>query len=188
MDLLTPKYLTKKMAQEAVKLAVNTVLGTLPVKRQHCHVVVLVPALTVSKVMPYPKNYGLEYELLHEESFKDGTDWAHDYEEIAQCKAIQLIHARNLGGSQLATPVHLLYPGDTPFWGGDVIEDIVVTCSGVQPHFDKLISRIAASTMIAMAKEAWENSKDKELDRDFLLEGEEPDVPKIEAGPWPFSD
>lgn len=45
-------------------------------------------------------------------------------------QAIQIAEGRNSGGSNLETPVHLLYSGDTPYWGGDVIEGIVVTCSG----------------------------------------------------------
>jgi len=53
-------------------------------------------------------------------------------DKIARFKSFQIANETNLSGSQLETPAHLLYLEDTPFWGGDEMEGIVVAYSGIQ--------------------------------------------------------
>ena len=63
---------------------------------------------------------------------------------------------------------HLLFLGDTPYWGGVKREGIVVACSGVQPHFDRMIAGMVADGLIAMAYELWMTSEDKQEGASFL--------------------
>jgi hypothetical protein len=143
-----------------------------------CHIVVLVPAMKDDRANDYPSwpNYPLQAQLLYEESRHKicnimagpGTDnaWPHKFDDIARCKALQLWHDRNDDRTDIKP--HLLFPGDTPFWGGVKRDGIVVTVSGFQPHFDKMISGMIADMCIAMAYDDWLESKDRKTDVDFL--------------------
>ena len=63
---------------------------------------------------------------------------------------------------------HLLFTGETPYWGGVKRRGIVVTCSGVQPWFDKMVSGMIADAMVALAYDAWMNSQIINGQVDFL--------------------
>jgi hypothetical protein len=127
------------------------------IKRQTFHVVILVPKMLVG-VGNYP-DYPILPHLLAEQSWGDKKEWSYDYAEIAQCKALQLWHGRNDGGTDIKP--HLLFSNDTPFWGGVKRDGIVVACSGVQPYFDRMIAGMTADVCIAYAYHAWMLSKDK---------------------------
>ena len=170
--LRTPKYLTKKIAQQAVEVAVYAVLRTAPlmhkVKRYHCHIVILVPGMEDAREADYPDwpNYPLQPVSLYERSIGDMGAWEHQYDNIARCKALQLWTDRN---DDRTSPIpHLLFSGDTPDWGGVKRRGMVVTCSGVQPWFDKLISGIVADTIVALAHDAYENDPEVKQGVDFL--------------------
>lgn len=166
MKVITPKYITKEIAATAVATAVRSVLGSGLTKRQDIHVVVMVPAMKDDRpdYTDYP-DYSIYAEVIHEESFGNVGKWEHPYNDIARCKALQLWQGRNDG--RAGNIPHLLFPGDTPFWGGVYREDIVVACSGVQPYFDRLISGITADWIIALAQHAYENDKER-IGKDFL--------------------
>lgn len=168
--LLTPKYLTEEVAKRAVAVAYHAVADNespirLDVKGPHCHVVVLVPAMEDARADDFPSypNYPLRPVVIYEQSFGHTEEWEHEYNNIARCKALQLWTDRN--DNQAGVTPHLLFPSDTPFWGGVKREGIVVACSGVQPWFDKLISGIVADTIIALVHDAYERDEE---DSDFL--------------------
>jgi hypothetical protein len=171
--LLTPKYLTKEITKQAVALALNAVVNEGAflrphLKRHHCHVVVLVPGMEDAREADYPDwpDYPLKPVALYEQSVGDPAQWEHRYDNIARCKALQLWTDRN---DDRTSPIpHLLFSGDTPYWGGVKRRGIVVTCSGVQPWFDKLISGIVADTIVALAHHAYENDEETKKDVDFL--------------------
>ncbi len=172
MKLLTPKYMTRATAEMAVNIAINaTMTGGSQLrhilKRHHCHIVVLVPAMEDARKDNYPAwpNYPVQAHVLYERSIGQG-DWEHPYAEIARCKALQLWTNRN--DDRTAPIPHLLFPGDTPYWGGVNRRGIVVTCSGVQPWFDKLISGIVADTIVALAHDAFVNDTEIKEGVDFL--------------------
>ena len=172
-NLITPKFLTKIMAAEAINTALHTVWRVIPPsllkpKRQECHVVILVPGMKDERASDYPSwpDYGLHPVLLHEQSAGDPEDFEYPFDKIARCKALQLWHDRNDDRTTIIP--HLLFPNDTPFWGGVKRRGIVVTCSGVQPWIDKLISGMVADMLVAMAHDAWERSEDKQKDSSFL--------------------
>lgn len=172
-QLITPKYLTKEVAQQAVSVALHSVIDDgAPLhsylKRHHCHVVVLVPAMEDARQADYPDwpNYPLQPVLIYEQSGGDKGVWEHEYDNIARCKALQLWTDRN--DDRTDAKPHLLFPGDTPYWGGVKRHGIVVCCSGVQPWFNKLISGISADTIVALSYDAYKNDPELAQGADFL--------------------
>lgn len=180
-----PKFLTKEMAEVAVLVAIQTILYPpevdqegfghkqlkkyLKPKRDQCHIIVLVPGMTDHVAEDYPNwpDYSLKPVLLFEHSFFGGTgEHEGPFEEIARCKALQRWTDRNDGRTDIIP--HLLYQGDTPYWGSVKRDEIVVACSGVQPYIDRLISSMVADLLIAMAYEAWKVSTDRKEEVDFL--------------------
>lgn len=183
---LMPKFLTQEMARKAIEhvWAVIVCGGTyhafIP-KRRACHIVVIAPEMEVpndGEPETYP-NYPLKPVILHEQSFgvvdPDSNDydqadpemrWTANYADIARCKAFKLWNNQNDGRTDILP--HLMYSGDSPFWGGVKREGIVVACSGVEPWFDRMISGIVADMLIAGSYHAWMSSKDKKEDLDNL--------------------
>jgi hypothetical protein len=173
--LLTPKYLTKEIAEKAIATAFHATmhdrspLNSCLVQFNHCHVVILAPAMEDDHAISYPNwpDYPLCPVVLCEQSAGDKDDWKHEYDAVARSKALQLWTDRN--ADQAGVNPHLLFLGDTPYWGGVKRNGIVVACSGVQQWFDRLISSIVADTLVALAYDAFENDKEKQQGHDFLV-------------------
>ena len=170
MAILTPKYLTTELAKTASLIGHQAVFGRgmdsrvyLPVKRFAYHLVILVPAMEITD--PLWPEHVIRPHCLFEQSCRD-AEWTGPYDKIARDKALQLWTDRADGGAHV-TP-HLLFPGDTPFWGGVKREGIVVACSGVQPEFDRLMASITADTLIALALHAWKNDESEREGKNFL--------------------
>lgn len=166
--LCTPKFLTLEIARLAVQSALEAVFDgyaahTLQPKHRQLHVVVLVPGMKEDRP-DYPKwpNYQIQPVVLHECTLGNVADFPYPFDDIARWKAFQLWPDRNDDRTEIIP--HLLFPGDTPFWGGVKRQGIVVACSGIQPWEDKLISSVSADFMIALAYNAWMMSADKSDD------------------------
>lgn len=177
--ILTPKFLTKQVAAIAVEQVLSiTVLSRAPIaeylnltelfKRHVCHIVILVPSMVDDRESDYPEwpDYDVIPHLLYEHSIGDKSGWEYPFDNIARCKALQLWHGRN--DDRTDCMPHLLFPGDTPFWGGVKRHGIVVTCSGVQPWFDKMTSGMIADMCIGLAYNQWMTGFDRNDDRNFL--------------------
>lgn len=173
-NLLTPKYLTKEIAQEAVALVLRAVMDEASpfrtrLKRHQCHIVVLVPAMLDHRAADYPDwpNYPLQPVSLYEHGVGDPSTWQDcRFDNIARCKALQLWTDRN--DDRAGVIPHLLFSGDTVYWGGVKRRGIVVTCSGVQPWFDKMIAGMVADVIVALAHDAYENDEERKKGVDFL--------------------
>lgn len=174
VKLITPKYLSVTNAALAVEEACAVAMRVMPGKleRRHCHIVVLVPGMEDASKTGYHNypNYPIQPVCLYETSFGEPEAWDRPYDRIAQCKALQLWTRRHDG--RTGSVPHFLFPGDTPFWGGVRREEgdmyVVVACSGVQSHFDKMISGIAADIFMALAYDAYENDEERKSGADFL--------------------
>jgi hypothetical protein len=175
MALITPKYLTKKLAESAAAVAFRAVFGwndaldlqsEIPFRQAAGHLVILVPAMEDAREADYPNwpNYSLQPYCLYEVS-ENKDIWTGKYDEIARCKALQRWTDRADGGATV-TP-HLLFSGDTPYWGSVKREGIVAAFSGIQPEFDRLTAQIAVDTLIALALHAFKNDTSLE-GLDFL--------------------
>ena len=160
--MLTPKFLTEVQAATAVQNVLVIIERMKDVlSRQMCHFAVIVPSMKDDRAIDYPDypNYPIVPQVLYEYSLGDKKKWSRDYDNIAKCKGLQLWHGRN--DDRTDCMPHLLFPGDTPFWGGVKRHGIVVMCSGFQPHFDKMFSGMIADQCIALAYDAWMNSPEK---------------------------
>ncbi|TSD02118.1 MAG: hypothetical protein Athens071425_137 [Parcubacteria group bacterium Athens0714_25] len=173
MKLITPKYLTEEDARKAVEAVLGAVMGDSSLlrpllKRVQCHIVILVPGMKDDREADYPDwpNYPLQAVSLYEHSLGKEEGWEHPYDNIARCKALQLWTDRN---DDRTMPIpHLLFSDDTPYWGGVKRRGIVVTCSGVQPWFDKMISGMIADVIVGLAHNAYENDEERKAGVDFL--------------------
>lgn len=153
MPKLLPEFLTTDTALFAMRAVSSFVTERFSFKT--FHVVMLVPAMNCEPGL-YP-NYPLSPHMLAEYTHGDKATWGnHDFANIAQCKALQAWHGRSDGGSD--NLAHTLFPGDTPFWGSVYRELIATACSGVQPHYDRMIASMTTDMCIAIArgeKELW---------------------------------
>ena len=169
----SPKFLTKELAKIAVQQVLAAVmdpsspLSTL-IKRQACHIVIVVPSMVDQAVAGHAVWHAgpLFPFVLYEQSVGNRESWTAKYDEVAHCKALQLWYERSDGATDIMP--HLLFTGDTPYWGGVRRGGIVVTCSGIQPWFDRMIAGMVADMIIALAYNAWMTSEDKKSGVDFL--------------------
>ncbi|KND48888.1 MAG: hypothetical protein AB200_00475 [Parcubacteria bacterium C7867-005] len=153
--LQTPKFLTKEIAEEAVRsalLVLNSLTLAKP-KRPQLHIIVIVQARSMDDSVRLHSHVLLEHSTCPTEEFE------YPFHEIAESKAWQLWEGRSNGGTDILP--HLLFPGDSPYWGGVSRDAIVVACSGIEPWLDRMIAGIVADTMIALAYDAWMTSEDK---------------------------
>lgn len=171
--LLTPKFLTSKMAATAVQHVFNNTLLSEDMaslmNRKQGHIVILVPAMLDERVANYPNwpNYTVRPHLLYEQSEGTKESWEYPFADIARCKALQLWQNRNDDG-QTDSNAHLLFPGDTPYWGGVKRHGMVVAFSGERPWIDQLISGNTADMLKALGRDAFERSSDKTEGLSFL--------------------
>lgn len=170
MKTLTPKFLTKEIAEKAVATALRLMQDS-PLKelvsRQACHIVVLVPEMDDGRpdFKQWP-DYSIRAHVLFEFSVGDRKTWPGPFDGIARSKALQLWQERN--DDRTDCEPHLLFPGDTQYWGGVKRHGIVVACSGVQAWFDKMLSGIVAELCLGLAYDAFMTSPDKKSDAAFL--------------------
>ncbi len=171
--IVTPRFLTREIAELAVKqvlLLTESQNFRVLVSPFSCHIVILVPSMKDDRTSNYPDwpNYDIRPWAIYEQSIGTEEGWSHRYDEIARCKALQLWQGRNDSGTD--TMPHLLFSGDTPYWGGVKRDGIVVACSGLKPWLDKMIAGMICDMCIALAYNSWMVSGDKEQRRDFLGE------------------
>ncbi|MEK7649378.1 MAG: hypothetical protein AAB367_00215 [Patescibacteria group bacterium] len=162
-DNIKPKFLTKDVAETATDRVIAMATRDFPLKRQDCHIVVLAPSMEQDSMWP---NYNITPFVLYEKSVGARSEWQHSYDVIARRKAAQLWQERNDGRTDCMP--HLLFPGDTPYWGGVERDGIVVACSGFQAWFDKMVAGMIADACIALAYNLWVESDDKRKGLDFL--------------------
>lgn len=183
VELNSPAYLTAEMAEAAVEAVVEAILNPqadsklavaatfLRPKRNQCHVVVVVPG-TSGPLEPDGSPDWMEQRqvkplVLFEKSFYGGRDELDaTFGTFARLKAHQLWYNRN--DDRTGILPHLLFQGDTVYWGGVKRFGIVVTCSGIQPYIDKMISGMVADMLVTMAYEAWMSSPEVSEHRHFI--------------------
>ncbi len=155
------KFLTREIAEFAVMKIVPLIREMKSsLNRQVCHIIVLVPAKkeTHTDLCGYPY-YEIEPRVLFEYSLGDPETWPRKFNEIAFSKALQLWQGRN--DDRTDCMPHLLFPGDTPFWGGVRRYGFVVACSGFQPRYDQMFAGLIAEICAAMAYDAWMTSPER---------------------------
>lgn len=170
METIISSFLSEALAERAIRAIAKFFFNYFG-EGSTCHIVILVPAKVTSLLdyQPVQGWYKIEPYILHEASINKPLDgWNIPLEEIARNMALQLWYRLNPGGDCTVTPPHLLYKNDTPYWGADSMEGIVVSCSGLEPWFNKMISRVVLSILIALARDDWEESEEKAKDHCLL--------------------
>ncbi len=160
---IMPKFLTKEVATDAVKMILPTLQFLLDkqlIATTNCHIAVFVQAVLDHGSEPYP--HGMQHCDLHPAFLYAHSigrqDWKEDLTHHARLKAIQLWHGRSNGSS--VSP-HQLLEGDTDQWGGVNMDGIIVVCAGFPPHIDRLVANNIASSCVCLAHSEWEKSKIK---------------------------
>lgn len=173
--LLTPKFLTPTLAEDVVAQVLKMTLfaneGPVAValNRREGHLVILVPSMEDVRDTDYPDwpNYQVQPYLLYEKSVGESAGWEYPFDDIAHCKALQLWQGRNTDG-QTDSNAHLLFPNDTPYWGGVSRHGMVVAFSGEDPWIDQMISGLTADMLKGLGRHAFENSTDVAQELSFL--------------------
>ncbi|MEZ4200808.1 MAG: hypothetical protein R3B69_04510 [Candidatus Paceibacterota bacterium] len=172
-ERLTPKYLTKEVAETAVEMVLKGFVFDSRMDQvidgHNCHIVVLVPSVEDARLSGYPNwpHYPITPVCIYEKSTGDTEKWSYPFKQIASCKAMQLWRARIPTATQTRCPISL-FPDDTPYWGGVNRHGIVVACSGFQGYFDQMISGMIADAIKAFARFHFENSDDVKKELSFL--------------------
>lgn len=135
----------KQLAQDAIALvapAIENLFNT--GKRNLCHIVVMNP-----EYMPWEKDF--DDAILLEYSFGNPSEWELDFVGMAKAKALQSWRHRVPNAQLQHTHPASLREDDLKFYGSYVYGDIVVSCSGLEQHFDVLISSWVAHAMEQLA-------------------------------------
>ena len=142
--------LTPGLAYEAVQTLKPQIEQFLQqhAKRQHLAIVVT----AVEEISPRSPDKSFEEDCLVVDSIGDPNDWEHDYKSIALSKAEKSVRT-GMATAKLG-PQYLL-DADTVFWGSEVLDGIVVACSGVEPYYDEMVSMWIAATIRAFCKKAF---------------------------------
>ncbi|KUM26660.1 hypothetical protein AU467_20190 [Mesorhizobium loti] len=173
---IAPKYLTSQLAETAVALVLGAVMysGRMAaiVDGHNCHIVVLVPSLRdipQADDINWAPNDPVAPLCIYEISVGNREEWSNEFDKTARNKALQLWRGQSMDGNTEPMP-HLLFPNDTPFWGGVKRHGIVVATSGLQAYFDQMISGMIADAIKGLASFYFHNSDDKTEGRSFLSE------------------
>lgn len=176
---MNPKFLTAEMGNDAIEATFHLLFtrnsstrSLIVPKHPQLHIVILAPRMQMGD---WPHGYRLEPHVLAEGSFGQEA-WERDYCDIARCKAIQRWHGRS-GEGVVGSPAHLLYEGDTPYWGTFEFQQVVGAASGIKPWHDRYAASIAVMTAITLAHDAWEKSEDKKNGVDFLAHNDSGETP-----------
>jgi len=164
--IVFPKFLTRELAAIVVNRLYLEISGGASYLSQMIPDGELDEGFHVSISVPCRWNGIPARAMLYERSFGDVSGkWRYPYHAIAQSKNRQMAEEQSDGAS--ISP-HLLFPGDTPYWGGIEVERVIVTCSGFKEPADREASCWVANKFIALAREAWEASDDKKNEVNFL--------------------
>lgn len=172
-----PKYLTSRVAETAVSLIIESVvfssrMATI-IDGHNCHIVVLVPSIedkTNSDSASWLPESPLAPLCIYETSMGNREEWSNEFDKTARSKALQLWRGQNIDGNTDPMP-HLLFPRDTPFWGGVKRHGVVVAVSGFEAYIDQMISGMIADAIKGLASFYFHNSDDKKERRSFLSPG-----------------
>lgn len=150
--------LTREIATEAVRIVTPMIESFLESERTQgrpsLHLVVLKPNTT--KVL-YRVSFG-----------HDRSTWMYPFDLFAAAKARQCARTGMVGRTLLRDAPWLISAGDTRYVGGVIENDLVVAASGVQDHFDEMISWMVLSVIQGLCRD--EVSKIEDDDPEFFEE------------------
>ena len=154
MSVHSLKFVDPKMVKTVVEGVIIPIFSGITNKVRDCgHIVIIGPIMT-SNDGPYPSKYSTEPVVIYQRNIgTERENWELPFDEIAQCKPLQIWQERNTPG-HMTSQAHMLFDGDTPFWGAHREGMLVVGFSGIQPHYDQMLCKITAAAIVARAEEA----------------------------------
>lgn len=165
------KGLTYELVEEAVEILRPTIEAFLKSERTggrpNLHLVILKPKTE---------------DVLLETSFGDGRHtWKYTYDLFAEAKARQCAREGMTGRTLLRDAPWLVKPNDTRYVGGVYENGLAIAASGVQDHFDEMISWMVLSAIQGLCRDEVSKINDDE-DPDFFVSAQ-----PIGRGPgsWP---
>ena len=164
------KFLTADVAERAIDLAVATVFdapgGPLTSREKNLHVGVIGRVLEryapndLTLEQPSWLHAKTRPVIICAKSFGDPGKCT----AISQDKALQQIYGLNDDRSDIMP--HHLSSENTRYWGAAREGNLIGYCSGIEPWYDKMISRNTLTACVAMAYDAWERWKANEDPRE----------------------
>ncbi len=146
-ESITPAFLEQATVCRLMADIAKFVFDTFSLGNPDMHVLMLVPEM--KKMGSYPAHEIVPFVFARYTNGDALVPKQALYQDLAECKALQLWDDRNFGGPN-SVP-HLLLRGDTPYWGGVKRDGIVVACSGLASHYDRMLSSMVADACIAIA-------------------------------------
>jgi len=145
-------FLTESLAKEAIRLTMPTIQAFMNegiAVRHDLHIVILDPAIPYSPITDFTET------ILVEHSLGDVENWQHDYAEIACGKAANSWRTGKETHDLRSTP-WLYRLADVRFAGSSVRDNIIVACSGVQGHFDRMFAGMIREACEGLCIDAYE--------------------------------
>jgi hypothetical protein len=129
-----------KRAVDMVRPMIDKLLGSdITGGRPNLHLVVMVQE---------------EEKIIYQESFgEDRTTWKHQFDIIARKKAYLCKRTGMVARSVRNNAPWLYKIGDTRYVGGVIENGLIVAASGVQDHFDEMISWIVLSAIQGVCRD-----------------------------------
>ncbi len=158
MSKIKLAFVTPQMVETVIQGLVLPLFSSISDKsRDAGHIIIIGPLMIKAEGKPFPAKYSLEPAIIYEHSIGDKSNWEFPFDEIAQCKALQMYHERNIPGN-MNSQAHMLFEGDTPFFGTHREGFLVAGFSGIQSYYDQMISKVALAAIVARAeheKQIW---------------------------------
>lgn len=150
-----------RVVYEMILPAIMHLLETMA-KRKHLHIVVMNP-----RIKPWD-GFSFENAILVEFSIGDRSEWEYDYKHYARSKTEQAWREQrpNLI-TQVMAPA-TLRSGDTLYFGSFEYYGMYVGCSGIESHFDVMISGWYAIAFQQAVQHLIQKYKEENPDADFL--------------------
>lgn len=110
---------------------------------------------------------GFQGSVLYQESFgRPESEWEYPFDKIARAKTRMCMRTSMVGRTLLRDAPWLIMDDDTRYPGGVVENGLVVAASGIQDHFDEMISWMVLKTIQGLCRD--EMSKIQDDDPDFF--------------------
>lgn len=144
--------ITPALIQNAIEMVRPMIALTLQhyAKREDLAVVVT----AVEAIKPHDPKKSFQRNCYLVTWFGDRDEWESDYMAYALSKAEKSVRT---GMPTAKLEPQYLLSGDTVYWGSEVLDGIVVACSGVEAFFDEMFSMWIAAAIRALCKQKFLN-------------------------------
>jgi hypothetical protein len=142
------KATVARKAVQFVLPSIETLMASLEFSRKNLHIVIVDPLVLPVNI---DSNTWAERAILYEHPIGIEAEWQRDFRAIARSKArLSWLHQMPSQLIQARAP-YLVGDADTTYFGSAVRDGLVVAASGVQPHYDQMVSEWVLEALRALA-------------------------------------